>query len=67
MVSYPKKALKLPRALKTAAKLPVLVGKGQNRSAQAPKPGEEPIVMLRVQILGCIDVLAKDKGGTSDP
>ncbi|KIY68538.1 hypothetical protein CYLTODRAFT_421485 [Cylindrobasidium torrendii FP15055 ss-10] len=49
------KALKLKRALKL----------GKNRGT--PLAGEDPIVLLRVQILGCKDLLAKDRGGTSDP
>ncbi|KAI0094118.1 hypothetical protein BDY19DRAFT_866833, partial [Irpex rosettiformis] len=40
---------------------------GSGRSAYAPRPGEQPVVVLRVQIVSCIDLLAKDKGGVSDP
>lgn len=35
--------------------------------APAPTPGEQPIVILRVQVVGCADLLASDRGGTSDP
>ncbi|KAI0085322.1 hypothetical protein BDY19DRAFT_865355, partial [Irpex rosettiformis] len=40
---------------------------GSGRSAYAPRPGELPDIVLRVQIVSCIDLLAKDKGGVSDP
>ena len=33
----------------------------------SPIPGEQPIALLRVQILCCEDLLPKDRGGTSDP
>ncbi|KAG8938079.1 hypothetical protein FRC00_005340 [Tulasnella sp. 408] len=33
----------------------------------APTPGEQPTVILRVQVVGCADLLASDCGGTSDP
>ena len=69
MVPKPKRGLKLGRALKTAAMYPIRVkrspGKG-NSNSNSPKPGEEPFVVLRVQIIGCNDLLAKDKSGTSD-
>jgi phosphatidylserine decarboxylase len=32
-----------------------------------PIPGEVPITLLRVQIIGCKDLLAKDRNGSSDP
>lgn len=32
-----------------------------------PAPGEVPITQLRVQIMGCKELLAKDKNGFSDP
>ncbi|KAG9044114.1 hypothetical protein FS837_008759 [Tulasnella sp. UAMH 9824] len=35
--------------------------------APAPTPGEQPLVILRVQVVGCADLLASDWGGTSDP
>ena len=70
MVRHPNKALKpIGRAIKTAARLPLPVysGRGSGRNAFAPRPDEQPVVLLRVQILSCHDLLAKDKGGVSDP
>ncbi|KAG8892850.1 hypothetical protein FRC01_013917, partial [Tulasnella sp. 417] len=34
---------------------------------QAPTPGEHPAVILRVQVVGCADLLASDSTGKSDP
>ena len=63
------KGLKLGRALRTAAMYPVRVKKfpGRNNNSNSPKVGEEAYVILRVQIIGCNDLLAKDKNGYSDP
>ncbi|KLO15227.1 hypothetical protein SCHPADRAFT_871290 [Schizopora paradoxa] len=64
-----KKAVKIKKALKTAARLPirVSVGRGNRSRNVAPLQGERPIVILRVQIVECRNLLAKDKSGTSDP
>ncbi|KAI0693420.1 phosphatidylserine decarboxylase-domain-containing protein [Cytidiella melzeri] len=71
MVRAPKKALKpLGRAIKTAgARIPIPVygGKGSGRNAFSPAHGEQPVVILKVQVISCEGVLAKDKGGVSDP
>lgn len=69
MVRAPKKALRLGRALKTAARLPARVSGGgvSGRNTFAPLPGELPVVVLRVQVLSCKGLRAKDKSGTSDP
>jgi phosphatidylserine decarboxylase len=70
-VPGPKKAhLKIGRALKSAALLPTKVtgGRGSGRSdVLSPVHGEQPIVLLRVQVIGCTGLAAKDRGGTSDP
>lgn len=60
------------RVLKQVAKAPLRLAAVNPRSAAKtprtqPQPGEEAVVILRVQILGCKDLVARDKGGTSDP
>ncbi|KZT00919.1 uncharacterized protein LAESUDRAFT_816191 [Laetiporus sulphureus 93-53] len=70
MVAVPKKrTLKIGRALKTAARLPARVsgGRGSGRNTFAPLPGEVPVVLLRVQVVGCNDLIAKYRNGHSDP
>ncbi|KAF9029454.1 hypothetical protein BDZ89DRAFT_1101522 [Hymenopellis radicata] len=51
-----KKSLKLPRALK------IKRAYGRRGRELKPIPGEDPIVLLRVQVIGCTDLLAKDRG-----
>lgn len=63
------KKIKIGRALRSAARLPVRVasGRGSGRDVFAPIPGEPPIVLLRVQVLACAELPVKDRNGTSDP
>lgn len=72
------KKTKIKRVLKSAALLPVTgvkhvtrvpfkPGKGSGRGAFAPQQGEPPLVIFRVQVVGCMGLLAKDRSGTSDP
>lgn len=70
MVAAPKKALRIGgRALRSVSRLPARVsgGRGSGRNHLSPIPGELPIVSIRLQVLGCKDLLAKDKNGFSDP
>jgi phosphatidylserine decarboxylase len=70
MVPAPKKALKIGgRALRTVSRLPARVsgGRGSGRNTFSPLPGELPVVVLRLQVVGCKNLLAKDKSGHSDP
>ena len=64
-----KKGLKIGRALRSAARLPIRVsaGRGSGRNAFLPAHGEAPVVVLRVQILSCQNLEAKDRNGFSDP
>ncbi|KAF7793754.1 hypothetical protein EIP86_004873 [Pleurotus ostreatoroseus] len=62
MVRAPKKALRIGRAaLKSAVRLPAKVSGGNGRNSFSPLVGESPIVLLRVQVISCNDLLAKDK------
>lgn len=60
--AVPKKAQKLGRALKSAARFPGRHG-GSGRNHYSPSPGEQPVVFLRVQIIGCLS-LARARNGS---
>ena len=60
-------SIKFKRALKTAARFPVRAVSGSRLNAFAPLPNEVPLVVLRLQVLGCTNLLSKDRSGTSDP
>jgi phosphatidylserine decarboxylase len=64
-----KKGLKIGRALRSAARLPARVsgGRGSGRHGFSPAQGEHPVVLLRLQVIGCKDLRAKDRSGHSDP
>jgi phosphatidylserine decarboxylase len=68
---YPRarKGLKIGRALRTAARFPAIVSasRGSGRKDLAPKAGETPLVILRLQIISCNDLVGKDKNGSIDP
>ncbi|KAF9220448.1 hypothetical protein BS17DRAFT_797725 [Gyrodon lividus] len=65
----PKKAQKIGRALKTAARFPARVsgGRGSGRNNFSPLPGEHPVVFLRLQVLGCKDLCARGRHNSCDP
>ncbi|KAI9439596.1 C2 domain-containing protein [Lactarius indigo] len=44
-----------------------IFGRGTNGDSSSPNPGETPVVTLRVQVLSCQDLEAKDSNGKSDP
>lgn len=66
----PTKGVKIKNVLKSAARIPRMPnirgrrGIGQNLTHQ---PGESPVVALRLQVIGCKNLVGKDRGGTSDP
>ena len=65
------KGTKIRRALQSAARLPrvpaIRAGRGSGRNHFSPAPGEPPVVVFKIQVIGCMNLLAKDRGGTSDP
>ncbi|KAG6896379.1 hypothetical protein C0992_008699 [Termitomyces sp. T32_za158] len=51
--------LQLKRALRSAARLPSRITR--------QSPSEVPLVLLRIQVLGCSALAARDRNGLSDP
>ena len=67
-----KNTRKFSRVFKSATRFPVPLPRSLTsaRSSIAnlvPLPGELPLTNLRLQVLSCTDLLAKDRNGTSDP
>ena len=67
---------RLKKALKTAALLPARAVMGSSSSlshfsralqAYTPAQGETPIVILRLQVVGCTGLMSKDRNGLTDP
>lgn len=67
---------RLKKALKTAALLPARAVMGSSsslshfsraRQAYTPAQGETPIVILRLQVVGCTGLVSKDRNGLTDP
>jgi phosphatidylserine decarboxylase len=65
MVPAPKKALKLPRAFRLRGR--VGVRSNTRGNSFLPLPGEQPVVFLRVQVLGCRDLAGKSANANVDP
>jgi phosphatidylserine decarboxylase len=66
MAPAPQKAIK--RALRSAAAVTRLPARGRGgRVNFSPAIGESPFVVFRIQVIGCKDLLAKDRNGFSDP
>ncbi|KAH9173673.1 hypothetical protein EDB89DRAFT_1957060 [Lactarius sanguifluus] len=42
-------------------------GSSRDSSESSPSPGETPVIYLRVQVISCQDLEAKDRNGYSDP
>ncbi|KAF8237320.1 hypothetical protein L208DRAFT_1356433 [Tricholoma matsutake] len=67
-----KPAQQLKRVFKSAARIPVplprsLTSARSHLANLSPLPGELPFTLLRLQVLSCSGLLAKDRNGSSDP
>jgi phosphatidylserine decarboxylase len=63
-----KKVIRIGKALKTGASK-VIPGKRHGRAiaTMTPATGEQPVFILKVQIVSCIGLLGVDRSGKSDP
>lgn len=64
MVAPRKAHLKIRRAFRLPTRVPL---RTRNDGAFLPLPGEQPAVLLRVQVLGCRDLTGRSAGATVDP
>jgi phosphatidylserine decarboxylase len=63
-----KKVIRIGKALKTSASK-VIPGKWTGRpiATVTPTTGEQPVFILKVQVVSCTGLLGVDRGGKSDP